>query len=81
MTTTAGPVQVGAVQADVLDVALDRVRELSLRLWAVRAAHTPVPSRLRGVRCGTCGQAFPCRTVLAAGPQPVDRAVPQVLRP
>ncbi|MCW2605340.1 MAG: hypothetical protein JWO60_33 [Frankiales bacterium] len=59
-TTTTDPVLVDA---------LDRVRELSLRLWAVRAAHGPVRSRLGRVRCGTCGQAFPCPTLRAAGPQ------------
>jgi hypothetical protein len=50
-----------------LDVAVDRVRELSLRLWAVRAAHQPARSRWRGLRCPTCGEAHPCTTLRAAG--------------
>ncbi len=45
--------------------ALDRVRELSLRLWAVREAH-PVGRDLLGrSRCRTCGHAWPCATVRA----------------
>ncbi|MDP9434993.1 MAG: hypothetical protein M3P93_07285 [Actinomycetota bacterium] len=55
------------LEAVALDDALDRVRELSLRLWAVREAHPPVRGLLRRDRCGTCGEPFPCRTVLAAG--------------
>ncbi|MCW2777637.1 MAG: hypothetical protein JWN17_1362 [Frankiales bacterium] len=50
-----------------LDDALERVRELSLRLWAVRAAHRPVQRRLGGWRCSTCGEPHPCRTLQAAG--------------
>ena len=56
-----------ALEAGALDDALDRVRELSLRLWAVREAHPPVRGLLRRTRCGTCGEPFPCRTVQAAG--------------
>ena len=56
-----------ALEAVALDDALERVRELSLRLWAVREAHPPVRGLLRRTRCGTCGEPFPCRTVQAAG--------------
>ncbi|MCU1693048.1 MAG: hypothetical protein JWM64_2139 [Frankiales bacterium] len=45
--------------------AVERVRELSLRLWAVRAAHTPVPRLLGGERCSCCREAYPCPTVRA----------------
>jgi hypothetical protein len=57
-----------------LDTAVARVRELSLRLWAVRAAHPPVRSRWRGLRCATCGVPHPCATVRATG-GPVGSAV------
>ena len=58
-----------------LDAAVARIRELSLRLWAVRAAHPGVHTRWRGLRCATCGQAYPCATVRAAGGSAVGRAV------
>ncbi len=45
--------------------AVDRVRELSLRLWAVRAAHAPAPRLLGGERCSCCREPYPCRTVQA----------------
>lgn len=60
-----------------LDAAVDRVRELSLRLWAVRDQHRPV-RRLGRVRCTCCGQAYPCGTLLAAGCGPRD---PRLERP
>jgi hypothetical protein len=50
-----------------LDVAVARVRELSLRLWAVRAAHQPAQTRWRGLRCRTCDEPHPCGTLRAAG--------------
>lgn len=50
-----------------LDDALDRVRELSLRLWAVRGVHRPRRSLL-GVRCTSCRQAHPCPTLQAVLP-------------
>jgi hypothetical protein len=51
-----------------LEDALARVRELSLRLWAVRAEHRAGRGLLGRARCGTCGQPYPCATVRAAGP-------------
>ena len=48
-----------------LDEALDRVRELSLRLWAVRGVHRPRRAVLGGTRCSGCGQAYPCPTLRA----------------
>ena len=48
-----------------LDAAVARIRELSLRLWAVRAAHPATGTRWRGLRCATCGQPYPCATVRA----------------
>ncbi len=58
----------GAVPADVLADAVDRVRELSVRLWEVRATHAPVRGLLGRLRCRTCGEAHPCRTSrVAAG--------------
>ena len=50
-----------------LDAAVDRVRELSLRLWAVRSAHQPIVTRWRGLRCRTCAEPHPCTTLRAAG--------------
>ncbi len=60
MTTTADP---------ALDEALDRICELAGRLWAVRAAHRPVPVgwRRREERCAECGRPSPCPTLRAAG--------------
>ncbi len=55
-TPTADPVLVDA---------LERVRVLSLRLWAVREAHPAVRGRFGRVRCATCGQVCPCSTVRA----------------
>jgi hypothetical protein len=48
-----------------LDEALDRVRELSLRLWAVRGVHRPRRALLGGERCSGCGQSYPCATLRA----------------
>lgn len=50
-----------------LDEAVDRVRELSMRLWAIREAHAPGRTRLGRLRCRTCGQPAPCDTLRAAG--------------
>jgi hypothetical protein len=52
-----------------LDEALERISELSARLWAVRSAHRPVVVgwRRRETRCAGCGQAVPCATLRAAG--------------
>ena len=52
-----------------LDEALDRIRELSSRLWAVRSAHRPVVTgRLRRtVVCAGGGLATPSPTLRAAG--------------
>ena len=47
-----------------LDDALERVRELSLRLWAVRGVHRPRRGLL-GVRCSACRSAHPCVTLQA----------------
>lgn len=58
-----------------LDDALARVRELSLRLWAVREAHLPSRSLLGRTRCRTCAQPYPCPTVAAAGPPRVTPTV------
>lgn len=57
---------------DALDDAVARVRELSMRLWAVRATHRSQRSRLRGERCIACGQPYPCPTMVAAGPYSAD---------
>lgn len=53
----------------VLDEALDRISDLSARLWAVRSAHRPVVAgRLRRtVVCSGCGQPAPCPTLRATG--------------
>lgn len=58
--------------ADIaLDQALDRIGELSTRLWAVRTAHRPAPGRLGCIpgrprlRCTGCGHAYPCATARA----------------
>jgi hypothetical protein len=57
-----------------LDDALARVRELSLRLWAVREVHQPARGLLGRARCVACGQAYPCATVqAAAGPSTLRR--------
>ena len=58
-----------------LDEALERIRELSGRLWQVRAAHPSVPParwsaawrRRRPAVCAGCGQAAPCPTLRATG--------------
>lgn len=55
----------------VLADAVDRVRELSVRLWAVREAHAPVKGLLGRLRCGTCGEAHPCRTSRVAAGLPL----------
>jgi hypothetical protein len=49
-----------------LDEALDRVRELALRLWAVRGVHRPRRALLGGARCAGCGRPYPCATLRAA---------------
>lgn len=49
-----------------LEDAVARVRELSLRLWAIRDQHRPLRRR-RGLRCAGCRQPYPCPTLLAAG--------------
>ncbi len=53
-----------AVQDVALDDALERVRELSLRLWAVRGVHRPRRSLL-GMRCSACHEPHPCLTLQA----------------
>ena len=58
--------RVASLETVTLADAVDRVRELSLRLWAVRAAHPPRRGLL-GTRCSTCGHAWPCPTVRATG--------------
>lgn len=65
MTATAGT----SATDQALDEALDRIRELSGRLWEVRARHHPRPAgRLRRTRlCAECGHGMPCPTVRAAG--------------
>jgi hypothetical protein len=68
----AQPAADGALDR-ALDDALARVRELSLRLWAVREVHQPARGRLGRARCGTCGQTYPCATVQAAGPPALRR--------
>ena len=57
-----------------LEDALARVRELSLRLWAVRLEHRPVRGLLGRARCATCGQPHPCPTSQAAGPPTLRRS-------
>ena len=54
-----------ALPDTALDDALDRVRELSLRLWAVRAVHRPRRSLLGNERCTSCGEPHPCTTLRA----------------
>jgi len=77
-TTTANPTTRAATPttravapaADpALDEALERISELSARLWAVRSAHRPVVVgwRRRETRCAGCGQPLPCATLRAAG--------------
>ena len=58
------PLPADAVEDAALDDALERVRELSLRLWAVRGVHRPRRSLL-GVRCSACHQPHPCGTLQA----------------
>lgn len=65
-TTTTAATESTALDSAALDDALDRLRELALRLWAVRSAHQPRETLLRGRRCGTCGHPYPCATVRAA---------------
>lgn len=57
-----------------LEDALARVRELSIRLWAVREAHRPGRGLLGRARCWTCGQPYPCATLRAAGPPVLPRS-------
>jgi hypothetical protein len=61
-------------ETPALSDAVDRVRELSVRLWAVRAAHAPVRGLLGRLRCGTCGEPHPCTTQRVASGMPVRRA-------
>jgi len=68
-TSPPGPVS----ETPVLSDAVDRVRELSVRLWAVRAAHAPVRGLLGRLRCGTCGQPHPCATLRVAAGLPAPR--------
>lgn len=63
----APAVRTGADEA--LDEALARVRELSLRLWDVRAEHRLRRRLLGAPRCSTCGSAYPCSTLLAVAPR------------
>jgi hypothetical protein len=55
----------GPAADPALDEALDRVRELSLRLWAVRGVHQPRRALLGGPRCSGCSQPYPCATLRA----------------
>ena len=66
-TTPATPSAPGPDPA--LDEALERISELSARLWAVRSAHRPVAVgwRRRETRCSGCGQPVPCPTLQATG--------------
>ena len=63
---------------ETLDQALERIAELSRRLWAAQAAHHPQPARpgrprpwstQRHLRCVGCRQSYPCPTVQALDPQ------------
>jgi hypothetical protein len=65
-TSAPGPADAGD---PALDEALERISELSARLWAVRSAHRPVAAgwRRRETRCAGCGQPVPCATLRAAG--------------
>ena len=58
------PAETPTLEDAALDDALERVRELSLRLWAVRAVHRPRRGLL-GVRCTACCQPHPCVTLQA----------------
>ena len=49
-----------------LDEALDRIRELTVRLHAVLDLHDARRTLLGGRVCRDCGQAFPCPTVRAS---------------
>lgn len=61
------------------DEAVDRITDLTLRLWAIRAAHRAVvvkpllrPARLT---CTGCGRPAPCPTLRAADdPRPHGQA-------
>lgn len=71
-TARSGTARSGTVADAALDDALVRIRELTLRLWAVRAAHQP--SRGLGrPRCGTCRARYPCPTLQAVGTQRPQR--------
>jgi hypothetical protein len=55
-----------------LDQALERIAELSRRLWAAQAAHRPGPVRYgqqRQPRCVGCRQRYPCPTARALDPR------------
>lgn len=56
--------QAETVADAALDQALERIGELSNRLWAVQHAHRPRATRgwHRASQCHECGQAFPCPT-------------------
>ena len=71
-TPAAGPPAADDGLVRALDEALDRIVELSGRVWEARAAHRPEPvRRLRRAadrRCSGCGQAYPCATARALDP-------------
>lgn len=76
---SAGPRRVLAGRAaddadPALEDALARVRELSIRLWAVREVHRPGRGLLGRTRCWTCAQPYPCPTLRAAGPPVMPRS-------
>ncbi|MGZ6792968.1 MAG: hypothetical protein ACXVFV_08435, partial [Mycobacteriales bacterium] len=54
---------------EALDQALERIAELSRRVWQARREHRPRRALGRRQRCTGCGQAYPCGTVLALDPR------------
>lgn len=53
------------VLASAFDDAVERIRILSSRLWAVRAVHRPVRGLTGRVRCAGCAERYPCPTLRA----------------
>jgi hypothetical protein len=67
-TTTATGRRTQEPADQALDQALERIAELSRRMWAAQREHRPRRALGRR-RCSGCGQAYPCGTVRALDPR------------